>query len=131
MEQLWAKWLSAFCAFSGLTIHLDKIKATIVGKIDPKHELRTKADGTKYCPSTLTFFDHLWEPTECLINPTLPAYKYLGVNLDLHCKNNNAFESKKTTAAAMLSHLLTQAGSPQPKINYIRFKSIPIILYTA
>jgi hypothetical protein len=47
MQQLQAKWLSAFCAFSGLTIHPGKIKATIVGnKIDRKHELKTKPDGT-------------------------------------------------------------------------------------
>ena len=31
----------------------------------------------------------------------------------------------------MLSHLLIQAGSPQPKIDYIRFKILPIILYSA
>jgi hypothetical protein len=48
VQQLQATWLSAFCAFSGLTIHPGKIKATIVGKIDPKHELKTKPDGTKY-----------------------------------------------------------------------------------
>jgi hypothetical protein len=102
-----------------------------VGKIDPKHELKIKPDGMKYCPSTLTVYDHQWEPTECPIDPTLVSFKYLGVHLDLHCKNNDAFERQKAKAAAMLSHLLTQAGSPQPKINYIRFKIIPIILYTA
>jgi hypothetical protein len=32
MQQLRAKWLSAFCVFSGLTINPCKIKATIVGK---------------------------------------------------------------------------------------------------
>jgi hypothetical protein len=58
MQQLQAKWLSEFCAFYGLTLHPGKIKATIVGKIDPKHELKTKLDETKYCPSTLTVFDH-------------------------------------------------------------------------
>jgi hypothetical protein len=35
----------------------------------------------------------------------------------------------KIKAAAMLSHLLTQAGLPQVKIDFIRFKIIPIILY--
>jgi hypothetical protein len=34
-------------------------------------------------------------------------------------------------AAAMLSHLPNQAGPPQAKIDYIRFKIMPIILYTA
>jgi hypothetical protein len=52
MQQLQAKWLSAFCAFFGLTIHPGKIKATIVGKIHKKHTPRTKPDGTKYCPLT-------------------------------------------------------------------------------
>jgi hypothetical protein len=65
MQQLQAKWLSAFFAFFGLTIHLGKIKATIVGKIVPKHKLKTKPDGMKYCPSTLTVFDYQWEPTKC------------------------------------------------------------------
>jgi hypothetical protein len=48
MQQLQAKWLSAFCKFSGLTIHLGKIKATIVSnKIDQRHDPLTKPDGTK------------------------------------------------------------------------------------
>jgi hypothetical protein len=131
MQQLSAKWRSAFCAFSGLTIHPDKIKATIVSKIDSKHELKTKPDGTKYCPSTLQVYDHQWEPTECPIDPTLAIYKYLGVHLELRCKNNDAFEREKEKAAAMLSHLLPQAGPPQAKIDYIQFKIMPIILYTA
>jgi hypothetical protein len=62
-----AKWLSAFCALSGLTIHPGKKKATIVGnKIDIKHELKTKPEETKYCPSTLPVYEHQWELTECL-----------------------------------------------------------------
>jgi hypothetical protein len=76
-------------------------------------------------------YNHQWEPTECPIDPTLATYKYLGVHFDFRCKNNDAFERGKAKAAALLSHLLTQAGSPQPKINYIIFKIIPIILYTA
>jgi hypothetical protein len=58
MQQLQAKWLSEFCAFSGLTIHPDKIKANIVDKIDPKHKLKTKSDGMKYCSLTLTVYHH-------------------------------------------------------------------------
>jgi hypothetical protein len=99
MQQL--QWLSAFYALSGLTIYLGKIKATIVGKIDPKHELKMKPDGTKYCPSTVTVYDYQWKPTECPINPTLISYKYLGVHLDLHCKHNDALEREKAKAAAI------------------------------
>jgi hypothetical protein len=113
------KWLSVFCTFSGLTIHPGKIKATIVGKIDAKHELKTKPDEMEYCLSTLTVFDHQREPIECPIDPILAIYKYLGVHLELRYKNNDAFERKKAKAAAILLHLLTQASSPQPKINYI------------
>jgi hypothetical protein len=74
MQQLQATWLSAFCAFSGLTIHLGKIKATIVGKIDSKHELKIKPDGTKYCPLTLIVYVHQWEPTEYPIDSPLVSY---------------------------------------------------------
>jgi hypothetical protein len=45
MQQLQAEWPSAFCAFSDLTNHPDKIKATIVGKIYPMHELKMEPDG--------------------------------------------------------------------------------------
>jgi hypothetical protein len=74
----------------------------------------------------LTVYDHQWEPTECPIDPTLLSYKHLGVHLDLRCKSNDAFGREKAKAAVMLSHLLTQAGTPQPKINYIRFKIVYI-----
>jgi hypothetical protein len=101
MQQLKANWLSIFCAFSGMTIHLSKTES--------KHELKMKPDGTKYFFSTLTVYDHQWEPTECPIDPNLTTYKYLGVLLDLCCKNNDAFDRQKKKAATML---LTQAGSP-------------------
>jgi hypothetical protein len=127
MQQLQAKWLSAVCTFPRLTIHPGKIKETVVGnKIDQRHDPRTKLDGTKYCSSTLTIYDNQWEPTECPIVPTLTTYKYLGVHLDLCCKITDAFDRQKEKAAAMLSHLLTQAGPPQAKIDYIRFKIISI-----
>jgi hypothetical protein len=71
MPQLQAKWLS------------------IVGKIDSKHELKTTLDGTKCCPSTLTFNDHQWKPTECPIDPTLATYKYVSIHLDLSCENTD------------------------------------------
>jgi hypothetical protein len=121
MQQLQAKRLSAFCAFSGLTIHPGEIKIATVGKIDKRHDLQTKPDGTKYCPSTLIFNDHQREPSECPIDPTLTTYKYL----DFRCKNTDAFDRQKKKAAAMLSHLLTQAGPPQAKINSIRSRSCP------
>jgi hypothetical protein len=76
-------------------------------------------------------YDHQWEPTECPIDPTLTTYKYLGVHLDLRCKNTDTFDRQKEKAAAMLSHLLTHAGPLQAKIDYIRFKIMPIILYMA
>jgi hypothetical protein len=125
MQQLQAKWLFVFSAFSGLTIHPGKIKATIVGKIHKKHDPWTKPDETQYCLSTLTVYDHQWKPTECSIDPTLTTYKYLGVHLDLHFTNTDTFNRQKRKAAAMLSHLLTQAGPSQAKIDYIRFKSCP------
>jgi hypothetical protein len=61
MQQLQVKWLTTFCAFSGLSINPGKIKATIVGKIDPKHELKTKPDATNALliplwPSTIIWY---------------------------------------------------------------------------
>jgi hypothetical protein len=58
MQQLQGKWLSAFCTFSGLTIHPGKIKATFVGRIDPKYKLKTKPYGSKYCSLTLAVFEY-------------------------------------------------------------------------
>jgi hypothetical protein len=127
LRQLQEKWFSAFCAFSGLMIHPGKIQTTIVGKVHDMHQPRTTPDGTRYCPSTLTVFDHQWEPIICPIDPTVRTR----MHLDLSCKNTDAFDRQKERAAAMLSHLLIQEGSPEVKINYIRFKIMPIILYTA
>jgi hypothetical protein len=52
------KMALAFCTFFGLTIHPGKIKATIVGKINPMHDSWTKPDETKYFPSTLKVYDY-------------------------------------------------------------------------
>jgi hypothetical protein len=49
------------------------------------------------------------------------------IHLDLCCKTL----MQKEKAAAMLLHLLTKAGPTQTKIDYIRFKIMDIILYTA
>jgi hypothetical protein len=118
MQQLQTKWLSTFSTFSGLTIRPGNIKITIECKIDPKHELKIKLDKTKYYPSTLTVFDHQWEPTECSIEPTLVTYKYLGIHRDLRCKNNDVFEREKAKAVAMQSHLLTQVVSSPRECHY-------------
>jgi hypothetical protein len=48
----------ALCAFSGLTIYPDKIKANFKDKINPKHDPRRKPDGAKYIPSALRVYDH-------------------------------------------------------------------------
>jgi len=131
LQQLQATWLSAFCAFSGLTIHPGKIKATIVGPIHPRHQPRKTATGITYMPSTLIVHDHQWEPISCPIDPTMLTYKYLGVQLDLRCCNSDSFDREKEKAGAMLSHLLLQPASLRDKIEYIRFKILPIVLYTA
>jgi hypothetical protein len=98
--------------------------------MDCNHELKRKADGTKYCPLSLRVYDYQWKPTECPIDLTLVTYKYLNVHLRLCCKNSDAFEREKAKAD-MLLHLLTQTCTLQAKIDCIQFKIMPIILYTA
>jgi len=119
MQGLQAQWLAAFCAFSGLVMHPDKIKSTIVGPIPAQYN------------ANMTTYDHQWRPVHCRVDVELRTYKYLGVHLDLRCRSTDSFERVRQDAAARLSHLLIQPGSPQAKIDYIRFKIIPIVLYTA
>jgi hypothetical protein len=131
LQQLQADWLSSFCAFTGLRIHPDKIRATIVGKVHPMHAPKRQADGTLRHPSVLTVHDHAWRPIHCPIDVTMQTYKYLGVHLDLRGKPAAACDRLRTRAAAAMSNLLLQPGSPQAKISYVRFKIMPEILYTA
>ena len=71
MQTLQAKWLSAFCAFTGLVLHPKKIKPTIVGPARAHHL------------PFLKVYDHQWTQINVPILPELETYKYLGVNLDL------------------------------------------------
>ena len=119
MQQIQAKWLSAICAFTGLVLHPKKIKPTILGPI-PLHHLRA-----------LTVYDHNWQAIQVPLLPQLETYKYLGVHLDLRNKPAKAFNRLLQTATTSLAHLLRQPASPKIKIDYIRFKILPNILYTA
>ena len=119
MQTLIAKWLSAFCAFLGLILHPKKIKPTIVGPIYAHH-----------LPN-IRVYDHQWTPIDCPVLPTLPTFKYLGVDLDLRNKPTRSFNRILQQAKDSLSHLLLQPASPAIKIDYIRFKILPNILYTA
>ena len=119
MQTLQAKWLSAFCAFTGLVLHPKKIKPTIVGPARAHHL------------PFLKVYDHQWTQINVLILPELETYKYLGVNLDLRNKPIQAFNKLLQTATISLAHLLRQPGSPTIKIDYIRMKILPNILFTA
>ena len=119
MQQIQAVWISAFCAFSALEMHPDKIKSTIVGPI-PQHH-------AKY----ITIYDRQWKPIQCPILTTLATYKYLGVHLDLRNNPTASFKKVRQDALDRLSHLLVQPGSPEVKIDYIKYKIMPNILYAA
>jgi hypothetical protein len=110
-----------------MSIYPVKIKTNIVGKIAHMYESRTKPDETTYCLSTLRVYDH----TEFPINPTLATYKYLGVHIDLRCKNNDAFDREKKKSSSQTVPSPTQAILPHAKIAYMQFKIMLIILYTA
>ena len=119
MQTLQATWLSAFCAFTGLVMHPKKIKPTIVGPIPAEH------------PTHLRVYDHAWQAIDVEVLPTLATYKYLGVHLDLRNTSHDSFAAVLSDATTRLAHLLQQPASPMAKIDYIRFKIMPIILYTA
>jgi hypothetical protein len=119
MQTLHAKWLSAFCAFAGLLLHPKKIQPAIVGPIG-------------MCPMKyLKVYDHQWNLTECPVLPKLETYKYLGVQLDLRGQPLKAFHRLLRTATIDLQLLLRQPATPSLKIDYIRFKILPHILFTA
>ena len=65
---------------------------------------------------------------DCPVLPTIDTYKYLGVQLDLRNKPTHALHRLLKTATRNLSHLIKGTTL---KIDYIRFKILPIILYTA
>ena len=119
MQQLQATWLSAFCAFTGMEMHPDKIHATTLGPPPPTP------------PPPLYIYDSAWTPIPITVNPTLTSVKYLGVHLDLR---DNAISSHAALLADIecrISHLLLQAASPEVKIDFIRNKILPIALYSA
>jgi hypothetical protein len=99
--------------------HLRDIKPTIVGLVR-KHYLKH-----------LEVYNHQWELINWPILPELEIYKYLGAQLDLRNKPLQSFHRFLETATTSLSYLMNQVAWPAVKIDYIRFKIIPIVLYTA
>jgi len=118
MQQQQATWLSAFCAFTGLTMHPRKIQATTLGP-PPLNQPR------------LSFFDQDWTEIQCQVNTEIPAIRYLGVDLDLRHDGTEQFDAVLLDLECRLSHLLLEAGSPQTKLEFIRNKILPIARYTA
>ena len=119
MQQVLANWISAFCTFTGLVMNPTKIKATVVGPI-PHHPLLP-----------LRIHQHDGTEVEIKVDSELQTFKYLGVYLDLRDNPQATLQAVIQDADKRLSHLIQQAGSPSTKIDYIRFKIMPIVLYTA
>lgn len=118
MQQQQATWLSAFCAFTGLTMHPAKITATTLGPPPPT-------------PPSLEIYDSMWQPVACPVNPDTQTVKYLGINIDLRHHQQAHFDRTYEDMNTHLDHLLLQPGSPQGKIDYIRNKVLPITRYSA
>ena len=117
MQQQQATWLSAFCAFTGLTMHPRKIIATTIGP------------PMTHTPS-LSIRDAQWHRVDCTVTPDLASVKYLGTHLDLR-NTDTLFKRTFDDLATRTSHLLLQPGPPQAKVDYIRNKILPIARYTA
>jgi hypothetical protein len=97
MQTLQAKWLSAFCTFTGMAMHPLKIKPTMVG---PPKEAPLKH---------VTVYDHSWTPVQCPILPDLQTYKYLGVHLDL--RNNPSVHPSTAYWSMRLAPLRSRSTS--------------------
>ena len=121
VQQKQAEWISAFCAFTGLQLNMKKIIPVSLGKFPNSH------------PMHLTVYNHLWEPTLCPISARPQDLTYLGLSLDhiISGDSTASFQQLLLKTTVKLEHLLDQPGSVPAKIDYIRFKIIPIILHTA
>ena len=130
MQQYLANWLSAFCAATGLVVHPAKIYPTVVGPVPSMFAAAQDATTASDALTSIVIYDTAWTPIRCPILPSLPTTKYLGVYLDLKQK----LDSHQPVLADLhrdLSHLLVQPASPKVKIDFIRFKILPIVLATA
>ena len=121
IQQLQAEWISAFCAFTGLQLNMQKIVPVAIGK----HAANM--------PNHITVYNHHWQPTKCPIQTTPTNLSYLGLLLDHIIANDNqkAVTALRTHITTLLEHLLDQPGPVTAKIDYIRFKILPIVLHTA
>jgi hypothetical protein len=120
-QQLQAEWISAFCAFTGLQLNMQKIVPVSIGLHDP------------HMPSYITVYDHHWKPTRCPLQTNPTNLSYLGLLLDhiITNKPKRALTSTRSLITTLLEHLLDQPGPITAKIDYIRFKILPIVLHPA
>ena len=120
-QQKLADCISAFCTFTGMQLNL--AKTTTVWLFPPPQR----------SPLTLTLYDHSWTPYPSPILTDPPSLKYLGVNLQHIISGNSHLGHHELlqTSYTLLAHLLDQPASPTVKIDYIRFKILPILLAKA
>ena len=84
-------------------------------------------------PTFITVYDHSWQPTRCPLQRQPTALTYLGLLLDhvISGDSKKDFNTLYSTTNSMLEHLLDQPGPVHAKIDFIRFKILPIVLHTA
>ena len=121
VQQDQAEWISAFCAFTGLQLNMQKIVPVILG------------DHPSTTPTFITVYNHSWQPTRCPLQRQPAALTYLGLLLDhvISGDSKKDFNTLYSTANSILEHLLDQPGPVHAKIDFIRFKILPIVLHTA
>jgi hypothetical protein len=105
-QQRQADWLSAFCEFSGLQLHPEKIAAIKLTKKCP------------WRPEHIIMHDHSWNEIACQIvrfdggnleeydNINLKFFKYLGIEIELEATATWAHESLLQNARERISYLL-------------------------
>ena len=121
IQQQQADWISAFCAFTGLQLNMKKIVPVYIGP------------STNSTPQYLTVHDHRWQPTRCPILTKPIHLTYLGLLLDHIIANDptKALTQIRSQTYSMLEHLMDQPAPIIAKLDYIRFKILPIILHSA
>ena len=114
--------ISAFCAFTGMSLNYTKIVPVILGPTSIRLTI-----------AALSLYDHNWNCIPCPLQRHPEGLKYLGVTLD-HLITNEPHKSLDAliqTATTLVTHLLDQPAPPHIKLDYIRFKIIPILLARA
>jgi hypothetical protein len=117
-----ALWVSAFCAATGLEISVGKIVTVI---LNAPHSQPGDA------VETMTIYDSQWQPHEIDIEHTTKLVKYLGVEISMDGKDDEAYQWAVSRLSQAIRALDLRKGDGESKMQVLRFSILPKILYRA